>query len=485
LLLVSVVLCGAVGCIGSEDCERNRESPACDNTEEQPPEPPAAQLPEIVSTHQSLEQPREGVFSFRVEARDLRNSPLRFSWTHSSGTFASPQTDTLASSEIQWIAPPCTQKVEPPVVTVTVTNERGLAVLTHFKIAYAMYCTGWSKGGRLSLARTGHTVSLLNSGRVLVTGGLGIQGYVSGSELLDPEEDSTTLSGTLRTPRVMHIATVLGSGQVLVSGGFNEAGALKAAELYNPATAQWLPTADMTMPRALHAATPLSPFRVLVTGGTGPIGSVSSAELYDYDPRSETGTWSPVPGMSVARQSHTAVLLPAGMVLVAGGAHEGRATASAEIFDPQERVWRAATNMTTARESHTATVLPSGKVLVVGGVNGSTFHASAELYDPLTNTWSPAGTMSSPRVYHTATLLPSGKVLVLGGRDAERTLGSAEVYDPASGTWSAAEAMETPRLRHAATLMPSGRLLVTGGFSVSRFLDSIEVSNLEVEAVLQ
>src|SRR5687768_15245624 len=105
------VLCGALGCIDfdrelSRICERNPQNPACGNTDEQPPEP-AAQPPEIVSTSQSLDLPQGGIFSFRVEARDPQDSPLRFSWTCSSGAFASLQTDTPASSEIRWLPPPC------------------------------------------------------------------------------------------------------------------------------------------------------------------------------------------------------------------------------------------------------------------------------------------------------------------------------------------------------------------------------------------
>ena len=126
------------------------------------------------------------------------------------------------------------------------------------------------------VARLGHTLSLLSSGQVLVVGGLGLGGYVSASELLNPDQDyASTPAGTLETPRVLHTATVLNAGQqVLVSGGFGRAGPLSSAELYGTASGQWHSTVEMNMPRALHTDTPLTPFQVLVTGGLGPRGSV-------------------------------------------------------------------------------------------------------------------------------------------------------------------------------------------------------------------
>jgi hypothetical protein len=290
--VLAVVLSGAVGC----------SVPGWEPSEEPPPEQPVVQPPEIVSTSVSREVPQGEFFRFHVEALDPQNSPLHFSWKASSGAFVAPRMDTSTASEIRWVAPPCTEKVDLPVITVTVTNALGLSGSTQFKITYAMYCNSWSEGGGMFLARRGHTLTRLNAGQVLVAGGLGAEGYIPGSELIDPETFATTPSGVLRTPRALHIAAVLGPGLVLITGGFNETGPLRSAELYDSATGQWIHTADMNTPRVLHTATVLSPFRVLVTGGVGPGGSVFSAETYDYDPDQQRGTWTLVPGMPGERQ---------------------------------------------------------------------------------------------------------------------------------------------------------------------------------------
>jgi hypothetical protein len=87
--------------------------------------------------------------------------------------------------------------------------------------------------------------------------------------------------------------------------------------------------------------------------------------------------------LNIARDYHTATLLPSGIVLVAGGLASHRLTASTEVYDPTSQTWSVTGSLNASRESHTATLLSNGKVLVAGGLTGVNFHytASAELYD--------------------------------------------------------------------------------------------------------
>jgi hypothetical protein len=301
----------------------------------------------------------------------------------------------------------------------------------------------------------------------------------SKAELYDPVANAWSLAGDMAgagplttTARALHTATLLPNGKVLVAGGENWIDEvfvptiLASAELYDPVANTWSLAGSMATARQQHTATPLPSGLVLVAGGTSSTGFTASAELYDP----VANTWSPAGSMATARAGHTATLLPNGKVLVAGGeasaGNSGVALASAEIYDPVANTWSAAGSMATARLSHTATLLPRGIVLVAGGtVNGSPLTTSAELYDPVANMWSAAGSMATARVNHTATLLPSGIVLVAGG-GVNGSLGitaSVELYDPVANTWSPTGSMATARASHTATLLQNGVVLVAAG----------------------
>jgi WD40 repeat protein len=221
---------------------------------------------------------------------------------------------------------------------------------------------------------------------------------------------------------------LLPNGQVLVAGGFN-GDILSSAELYDPASGTWTATGSLVTARTSHTATLLPNGMVLVVGGVGESDSIlESAEL--YDPAS--GTWTPTGSLNIARELHTATLLPNGKVLVAAGAGNAVNLASTELYDPASGAWTATGSLATARFDHTATLLPNGQVLVAGGNDGVSLK-SAELYDPASGIWSATGNLKAAHEQHTATLLPNGKVLVAGGIANNHTLASAELYDVGLG----------------------------------------------------
>jgi len=261
----------------------------------------------------------------------------------------------------------------------------------------------------------------------------------------------------MRLNRIIQLAAVV-FGLVFVSS------------FIQPARAgSFTPTSSMNTARRRHTATLLPNGKVLVAGGEGIDGNhphLSSAELYDP----VTGTWTNTGSMFYARSFHTAILLPNGKVLVAGGQNDLSVLSSAELYDPASGTWTETGSMTnffgySAHMRHTATLLPNGKVLVAGGDDNALQHTRfAELYDPTTEAWTPTGPMNIGRTLHTATLLPDGQVLVAGGI-AVQSLASAELYDPVAGTWTNTGAMNFARDDHTATLLTNGQVLVVWGQS--------------------
>src|SRR5262249_53071696 len=125
-------------------------------------------------------------------------------------------------------------------------------------------------------------------------------------------------TGSLATTRRDHTATLLPSGKVLVTGGQGDLGILSSSELYNPATGTWASTGSLAVARFQHAATLLPSGKVLVAGGQNGTGFFSSAELYDPAGNGGAGAWTATASLAIARDLHTATLLPSGKVLVAG-----------------------------------------------------------------------------------------------------------------------------------------------------------------------
>ncbi len=106
----------------------------------------------------------------------------------------------------------------------------------------------------------------------------------------------------------MHSATLLPNGEVLVTGGIGLDGWLADAARYAPATNAWTNAAPMGAARARHTATWLpGPGHVLVVGGSDAHG-ISQASVERYDP--ELDRWTAAAPMSIARAAHATVWIP-------------------------------------------------------------------------------------------------------------------------------------------------------------------------------
>jgi hypothetical protein len=343
---------------------------------------------------------------------------------------------------------------------------------------------GWLPTGNLNVPRSGHTATLLPDGTVLVVGGWSMDAAtkaivkLDSAELYDPATGIWTPTGSLATPRSGHTATLLSTGKVLVAGGDETylspgLGLGGTTELYDPTTGSWSATGNLNIPRIDFTATVLTNGKVLVAGGVDNQNEIlSSAELYDP----ATGGWSFTGDLITARFFHTATPLQDGRILVAGGwifddIFGGSVTADAEVYDPSVGSWSSTSGLHDFRDFQTATRLQDGHVLVAGG------YGTAELYDSVAGTWTTVGDLDANKLldFHTATLLPDGEVLVAGGLEIWRALNEwfnlnlngAELYDPVHATWANTGSLISARSNHTATLLPDGRVLVAGGTFVT------------------
>jgi hypothetical protein len=140
--------------------------------------------------------------------------------------------------------------------------------------------------GAMTDFRYGHTAALLNSGEVLLAGGIN-GNALQDAELFDPTTGNFSATGLMSTARVHQTDTLLNDGTVLVAGGFTFttlSGGIATADVFDTATNMFTPTGRLGTPRFLHTATRLNDGQVLITGGqangTVPTVFAKSAELY-------------------------------------------------------------------------------------------------------------------------------------------------------------------------------------------------------------
>jgi hypothetical protein len=299
----------------------------------------------------------------------------------------------------------------------------------------------------MNVARSAHTVTVLQNGPSLIAGGISGGVATNSAEIFDPNRGAFFPTGKLNLARSSHTATLLQTGPILIAGGLAPA-TTASAEIFDPARGLFFPAASMNSARSGHAATLLNAGQVLITGGSGDNG----AEIFDP----ARGAFFTTGPMNAVRTNHTATLLDGTHVLIAGGFDPGGAAlTSAEIFDANRGRFFPTGNMNVARGSHTATLLSSGLVLITGGEQtlGGTAVKSAEVFDPSRGSFFPTGSMSTARGSHIAALV-GNVVLVTGGTSNGTSAGdtnSAEIWDPIRGLFFATGPMNTARSVQAAT----------------------------------
>jgi N-acetylneuraminic acid mutarotase len=192
----------------------------------------------------------------------------------------------------------------------------------------------WTQVGSMAQKRALHTSTLLPDGRVLVTGGgkggVGTETVpFDTTEIWDPATGEWSAAGTMTVTRARHAATLLDDGRVLVTGSVGE---VTSAEIWDPASSTWSSAGSMSQWRAQHTATLLPDGRVLVTGG---LENGDTTEIFDP----ATGAWSQGKKMNRSRYAHQAVLLKDGTVLLMAGQSvlgggDRELTNTTEIFTP-------------------------------------------------------------------------------------------------------------------------------------------------------
>ena len=348
--------------------------------------------------------------------------------------------------------------------------------------------------------RFAHDATLLDDGRVLVSGGwTGVANNnevypypVVFSQIYAPETDTWILTDSVMTEDssgylIYSPAARLSDGKVASVALSEEAQSGNAGDvasaiaLFDPESDEWTHLSDIPSNRIFVSIFAVDDKEIVVVSGLD-LEAMSSSQA-TIEPESlvesyslDTGEWQTLDPMNEAAMEQTLVALDDGRIIATGGISDLRTlsgTARAEIFDPATGSWTPTGDMNAPRLTVKAIALEDGRALATGGLDqyASTSGDSpdSETYDPVTGVWTLTGPMSVQRMSHTLTLLPDGRVLAAGGEDPKGSdyflYSSTEIFDPETNTWSAGPELSQPRANHSATLMPDGRVLLAGGIS--------------------
>jgi hypothetical protein len=348
--------------------------------------------------------------------------------------------------------------------------------------------------GSAALPVSGGAVVEKSDGEVLLVGGSGpvFQSY-------DSNREEFELGGPAFGVGLFGQSTALADGRILFTGGLGLDGQpTDAAAIFDPATFQTT-TLTMTAKRAGHGASLLNDGRVLITGGFAAFsltdlltllqGIQGTTELFDPN----TGAFTTGPTLLEPRALHTSTTLTNGRVLIAGGMtiipiiNVPTVSNTAYAYNPSSGQFGLPAFMNGARMLHTAAPLTNGKVLLAGGlsVDFSQVIATGDLTQLVVGTLSDCqlfttgflglGTfqtitgMSSPRAGAGVAQLPNGEAVIVGGIDLSlSTTGITAATLATSDRYSASGIVPTGSLLGARFLpvlepLNDGTVLVVGG----------------------
>jgi len=307
----------------------------------------------------------------------------------------------------------------------------------------------WADAMPLVAHRYSHTITLLQNGNVLVTGGKYRYNngettvYQSSCEVFNHITGKWALVSSMTTPRSNHTATLLEDGRVLVAGGLTTSGvATNSCEIYDPNLDTWVTTTSLNTARYDHKdilfTAGLNSNKVLIVSGkTSSVTCTNTCELYD----SKAKTWSYTGSLVTGRTDFICEKLENGLVFVATGFDLSNPLSSVEVYGRENSsTWTTFASILTARYGATGTLITTGEhageILICGGYNSttSTYLDTNEFYNPYyasgitygSSTLSNA-TLNLARAYHTAILLDDtytnsdSTVLLITGINNTRT----------------------------------------------------------------
>ena len=153
------------------------------------------------------------------------------------------------------------------------------------------------------------------------------------------------------------------------------------------------------------------------------------------------------------------------------------------VYAPETLEWTTLEAPQSVSRRGLAAVILAGEFWLIGGANQGEASASVDIYDPATQTWREGPSLPEPRAGHAAAVV-DGVIHVFGGRsaDMQRTTSDHLVLEVGATRWSVGQSMPTARTEAAAATIEGEVWLMGGGAGAGFFapftaVDSVDVLN--------
>jgi hypothetical protein len=290
----------------------------------------------------------------------------------------------------------------------------------------------FSPFAQLSTGRVGFIALALNSGDVLLAGGVRALNGAPEAEVINHLTGAVTpTQNPPRRSRYQAAATLLMDGKVFICGGLVSSLADNTVEVYDPDTRTFtLLPGTLQVGRILHTVVRIDQRRLLIYGGLTSTEQPAPPEIYDIVTGASTVLTLPEPGV---RANHEAITLQDGGILIIGGEDYGQMPLTTVLrFDPGSSTFSRYATLATARSATAVNRLLDGRVFITGGVSGVLSSDATDTTETLSDTAQrhDGPSMSVRRRDHTVTRLNSGKLLIVGGLGTNLwPLASAEIFE--------------------------------------------------------
>ena len=253
----------------------------------------------------------------------------------------------------------------------------------------------WTRVANMHLPRWYPTLTELSDGRYLAISGNSTDSshWADTPEVYDPTTNTWTLLSSISTSQVHEqeypFSYLIPNGNVLNIGPSED-----VTHELNVNNQTWTPVGGQSGV-VNGSSIQYLPGKILYSGGASSVLTTdpAAATTAVLDTTAANPTWTQTAPMLYPRVYHTLTMLANGQLMAVGGeqtSDQSIATTGVlptEIWDPTSETWSAAAPIATARNYHsTAVLMPSGQVLVAGGGHfdglNDAGQDSAQIYSP-------------------------------------------------------------------------------------------------------